>query len=178
MMYKKILIFLIACIIILGCVLITFSILSKETENVSNNVALAEVTSNTENVQHDIVQDNTNQEQENVIEKSNTLQEDNAKINDIQQNNNLESQNTVNNAVKNKKIKSEEDSSINQESKKSKDQIATDLAKNEWGEDQSVYYTIDRSSGDKYYICVRSKETTETLAEYEVDIVKKTVEIK
>ena len=42
---------------------------------------------------------------------------------------------------------------------------AIDLAKKQWGEDDSVYYTIDHQSNEIYTISVRSKSTTEQLAE-------------
>ncbi len=175
MKYKKILIFLITFIIILSCALITFIILSNNTQNVSNDT-VEENMSDTENIYQNIIQEDVNQE--NTIEDSNTSQEENIQINETKQNDATDSSDTVNNIANNEEIRSEEDTEVNEESKKNKDQIATDLAKNEWGDDESVYYTIDKSSGDKYYICVRSKATTETLAEYEVDIGKKTVEIK
>ena len=176
MKYKKILIFLIVCIIILSCSLITFTILSKETENVSKDIILNEDLFEEQNIHEDIVKENINQE--NLIEEDNTVQVDNVEKDEEGQNNKLESQNIVSDTVKSQEISSEEESQVNKESQKNKEQIATDLAKNEWGDDESVYYTIDRISGDKYYICVRSKATTETLAEYEIDIDKETVEIK
>ena len=55
---------------------------------------------------------------------------------------------------------------------------AIDLAKKQWGEDDSVYYTIDHQSNEIYTISVRSKSTTEQLAEYEVDVKEQTAVIK
>ena len=53
-----------------------------------------------------------------------------------------------------------------------------DLVKKEWGEDNSVYYTVDSNSGNIYNISVRSKATTEALIEYEVDVINKKVIMK
>ena len=60
------------------------------------------------------------------------------------------------------------------------DEAAINLVKNEWGaDDTTVYYTIDTKSGDRTYtISVRSKSTTEQLAEYDVNLADKTVVIK
>ena len=61
----------------------------------------------------------------------------------------------------------------------SKNEKEIDLAKKEWGEDDNtVYYTIDTKSNDTYTISVRSKSTTEQLAEYEVDVKEQTAVIK
>ena len=72
----------------------------------------------------------------------------------------------------------EEETKENEDTKKTKDEKAIELVKKEWGKDDSVYFTIDRIVGNKYDISVRSKKTTQTLTEYEVDISKETVEIK
>ena len=60
------------------------------------------------------------------------------------------------------------------------DEAAINLVKKEWGaDDKTVYYTIDTKSSDTTYtISVRSKSTTEQLAEYDVDLKDKTVVIK
>ena len=50
------------------------------------------------------------------------------------------------------------------------------MAKKQWGEnDSTVYYFVDRTSGNIYNISVRSKATTESLAEYEIDIKNNTI---
>ena len=55
---------------------------------------------------------------------------------------------------------------------------ALELAKKEWGEDDTVYYTIDNQSENIFSISVRSKTTTETLAEYEINVIEGTVNLK
>ena len=50
------------------------------------------------------------------------------------------------------------------------------MAKKEWGEnDSTVYYFVDREEGDIYNISVRSKETTESLIEYEINVKNNTI---
>ena len=55
---------------------------------------------------------------------------------------------------------------------------ALELAKEECGEDDSVYYTIDNQAENIYNISVRSKETTATLIEYEVNVNTQEVSVK
>ena len=61
---------------------------------------------------------------------------------------------------------------------KSDEDIAIELAKKEWGEDdKKVYYYVDEKLSDsKYVITVRSKETTAGLRDYCVNIKTKKVE--
>ena len=67
----------------------------------------------------------------------------------------------------------------NNEEEESGDEVAINLAKKEWGEDDNtVYYTIDTKSNDTYTISVRSKSTTEQLAEYDVNLKDKKVDVK
>ena len=58
------------------------------------------------------------------------------------------------------------------------DETALGLVKKEWGEDNTVYYTIDDQKDNIYTVSVRSKSTTEQLAEYEVNVKDKSVFIK
>lgn len=119
----------------------------------------------------------------NEFKKDETKKEENSI-----QSNEIEDQNSISNEENNlqgnkqskdeNKDQNEEDTGENKESQESRESKAIDLAKKEWGEDDSVYYTIDRIVGDKYDICVRSKSTTESLAEYEVDIEKNTAVLK
>ena len=55
---------------------------------------------------------------------------------------------------------------------------ALKLVKEEWGEDDTVYYYLDNQSGNKYFFSVRSKSTTASVAEYEVDVSNNTVTMK
>ena len=167
MKYKKILIFLIICIITISVALITFAFLSKDTKNEYANVALEENTSDNNIIQK-------NETDLNISDLNNTSQ-DNVTVgtNVIQDKSNKEETKKVITEEKN-----EEDNNVTKKSQKEKQDEAINLVRNNWGEDDTVYYTIDNNSGDTYDISVRSKSTTETLAEYEVDIINKTVQIK
>lgn len=52
------------------------------------------------------------------------------------------------------------------------------LTQEEWGKDDTVYYTIDNQQGNVYFITIRSKSTTASLAEYEVNILTNEVILK
>ena len=49
----------------------------------------------------------------------------------------------------------------------SKDEKAIDLAKKEWGEDDSVKFSIEEKKGSKYYVAVKRDATV--ISWYEVD---------
>ena len=55
----------------------------------------------------------------------------------------------------------------------SKDEKAIELAKKEWGEDNSVTFNIEEKDGDKYYVAVKKDATT--IKWYEVDTDKWTI---
>lgn len=173
MKYKKILIFLIGCIILLSTTIITYAILSKDVEETSANAVTNESISNTQNISENIIQNNKNDEEN---ENNNQVSEEAENLVDTDIEKNEEKQETDN---KNEQEESngEEEIKETEQSKKSKDEKVLDLVSKEWGEDESVYYTIDRNIEDKYYVSVRSKQTTQTLAEYEVDLEKETVEL-
>lgn len=166
MKYKGILVFLIFCLIVVSCALITFAIMSKDTQNVSSNI---NSTTNVKNATNEI-KDLTNISKDDLKNEANTTDENNTEADKE--------------ASKQEQSKQEDNSNTEEEiketvkSKQEKQDIAVNLTKQEWGEDDTVYYTIDREVDNIYDISVRSKSTTETLAEYEVDIVNKTVQIK
>lgn len=166
MKYKGILVFLIFCLIVVSCALITFVIMSKDTQNVSSNI---NSTTNVKNTTNEI-KDLTNISKDDLKNEANTTDENNTEADKE--------------ASKQEQSKQEDNSNTEEEiketvkSKQEKQDIAVNLTKQEWGEDDTVYYTIDREVDNIYDISVRSKSTTETLAEYEVDIVNKTVQIK
>lgn len=167
MKYKKILIFLILCLLIVSATLIAYIYLSKANLNeykendenkVNQNTNIAEnhiVAQNLSNINNTIVQ-------ENIVENINVQENDDKK----EKNENQE------------KSHIEEQSSEKEEITQDNEQIALKLVKDEWGEDDSVYYTVDRQVENIYYISVRGKANTQSLMEYEVDIEKKTVEMK
>ena len=61
----------------------------------------------------------------------------------------------------------EEESNV-EEPIQSKDEKVIDLVKKEWGQDDSVTFSIEKKNGSKYRVAVRDNSTT-VLAWYEVD---------
>ena len=122
-----------------------------------------------EEVNENIVTANQNQSEANTQkDNDNTVQESNITGQeeiDSQKDDNIN--NTTNDASDNK------DNNYSGLSNKDK---AIAMAKKEWGEsDNTVYYSVDREDGDTYNISVRSKETTESLIEYEINVKNNTV---
>ena len=114
---------------------------------------------------------------ENVIE--------NDKVDNEKDENNTASENTTEeNIVGQEELESQNEASSTENDATSDDlyagltgkEKAIAMAKKQWGEnDSTVYYFVDRTSGNIYNISVRSKATTESLAEYEIDIKNNTI---
>lgn len=115
---------------------------------------------------------NNQKNNENTVEEENTTNE----IQNSLEENTTKAENEQNQAKGEEE--SEENNNTDTNADENPDEIALNLVKKEWGEDNTVYYTIDTKSGNKYIISVRSKSTTAQLAEYEADIKEKTVIIK
>lgn len=107
-----------------------------------------------------------NQIEENEVEEQNTAKEDENITQNETEKNNVTPQ-----------IQGEEETTTDKDAEKEKTgkEKAIKLAEEEWGEDDTVYFTIDNQEGSTYFISVRSKNTTETLAEFEVNITGETV---
>ena len=115
----------------------------------------------------------TQNEVKNDVQSENTIQE-----NEVNTENTVTENTTQNQVQGEEETKPEkEDTQGNKSNENNKDK-ALKLVQEEWGEDDTVYYTIDNQSNNTYNISVRSKSTTETLAEYEVDVEDETVVIK
>lgn len=114
----------------------------------------------------------TNTNTENTLE--NTQEETNS--NENVQNSTKGEEESVANNTQNATNNNQKDGEINTE--ENNDDTAINLVKKEWGEDNTVYYSIDKHSGNIYNISVRSKSDTTQLAEYEVNLTDKTVIIK
>lgn len=56
------------------------------------------------------------------------------------------------------------------EKKENDEEKAVNIVKKDWGEDNSVYFTIEETQNEKYTISVREKDTTRTISAYEVNI--------
>lgn len=85
--------------------------------------------------------------------------------NNIEENNVVDpEQNEIANEVVNNEIKTENTESTPEEQAK---QIVID----NWGEDETVYYSYDgKDANGRYVICVREKSTTKALYRYYVDL--------
>lgn len=122
------------------------------------------------------VEDNTTDLNDNNVVNI-EINENNTINNDIPESNvigkeELESQNEVSNIGNTSSSEELNDSYAGLTGKEK----AIAMAKKQWGEnDKSVYYFIDRTNGNIYNISVRSKSTTESLAEYEIDIENNTI---
>ena len=160
MKYKVILIFLMSCIIIVSIALFTYVFLNKDITKIEENQINLNQRSQSERKKENI---NTAQIEGNIAneETNNTLENENKEENKIEEKTYIEEQN-----------------SEKETDKQDEEQMALKLVKEEWGEDESVYYTIDRNIGNMYDISVRSKANTLSLMEYEVDVENKTVKMK
>lgn len=160
--------------LIIGCALIVlFFIFTRKyivkTDESDNTINI------TSNVINNIIdqnmskEENQNELQENIIEENSSNVENNV----IEDSNNIIDNNT------NSQVQGlEEKTSANDEKIINKKDEALRLVEEEWGEDSTVYYTIDNESGNIYSISVRSKATTAVLQEYEVDVTKGIVTLK
>ncbi len=131
-----------------------------------------------------IAEENTQGSYQNEIEDQNLTQNELPVENTILEEETIEENQTntenttVNEITQNEYQGEEEETGITEEAEENKDEKALNLVKQDWGEDDTVYYTIDNQSNSIYYISVRSKSTTATLAEYEVDVNQGTAKMK
>lgn len=131
-----------------------------------------------------VAEENTQGSYQNEIEDQNLTQNELPVENTILEEETIEENQTntenttVNEITQNEYQGEEEETGIAEEVEENKDEKALNLVKQDWGEDDTVYYTIDNQSNSIYYISVRSKSTTATLAEYEVDVNQGTAKMK
>ena len=57
----------------------------------------------------------------------------------------------------------EEENNAQKEDTRSNDEKAIDLVKKQWGNDDSVTFSIEKKNGTKYYVAVKSSSSTETV---------------
>lgn len=101
------------------------------------------------------------QTSEDVFDKY--INEENTTANE-QTNQNFEASNTIQDGPKVEVVGTDEEKAIA-------------LAKNTWGaQDDSVTFNVARSDGKTFYISVNSKETTEVLAWYKINVENEEVE--
>ena len=93
--------------------------------------------------------------------------------------NKIEEENkAIENEVEEQKNENETDEANNVAANNPEEQ-AKDIVKNNWGEDDSVYYSYDGiDKNGRYIICVRDKSTTKALFWYYVDLESGTFEIE
>ena len=101
---------------------------------------------------------------QNTIESVEEEQEENTVVE--KQETPIEEENTV---VEKEEYVGEEEKEVSKEEEtyKSKDERAIELAKGEWGADDTVTFSVEEKSGSKYYVAVKSEATVITW--YEVD---------
>lgn len=167
MVNKKIVIIcsIIALIIVGGIV----GLQIKKLNEIENVGEVQETAEQNTSVNQNLATSTETENAENENEEQNITQENTSEQNQIKGEEEKEQEQTEENTA---------NTSNAEETTENKNLSAIDLAKKQWGEDDSVYYTIDHQSNEIYTISVRSKSTTEQLAEYEVDVNEQTAVIK
>lgn len=164
MVNKKIVIICSIIALVIVCGIVGFEIkklneieyVTENQEEAKQNTSSNQTLTTSNEIQNDEDEDTEqNSTQENTSEHNQIKGEEEKKQEEVQD----DTQNIVDNA-------------------KNENLSAIDLAKKQWGEDDTVYYTIDQQSNNVYTISVRSKSTTEQLTEYEVDVNEQIAVIK
>ena len=164
MVNKKVVIIctIIALIVVASIVAIKIGKL-EETEPVEENIQ--GTAQNVQEAQNTI---------KNEVEEQETIEEPNKEnevtVNETTAENKATTQNEIQGEEETKETEGIEEENTTEKALK--------LVKEEWGEDDTVYYTIDNQSNNIFNISVRSKETTATLTEYEVDVKEEKVTMK
>lgn len=165
----------------------------------SEKAEIEETISDIKDEEQNVIQDETHEVEQNENQNSTNNKETNASKNEtvnehIEENKtenknenkiNNKAENKTNNsntASKNENIAKGQEESITEQEKggnssnnESDREKALRLVKQEWGEDDTVYYTIDNQKNNIYNISVRRKSDTAAIAEYEVDVKAETV---
>ena len=165
MVNKKIVIICTIIAIIVTSIIIAIEVKKFKTENLGGEEETA-------SMPQSIMQNQI----ENEIEK-NEIEESNISENETiePENTNIEENIVEENNLPNSSYQGEEETKEDDEASVDYSEKALELAKTEWGEDDTVYFTIDNQSENIFTISVRSKTTTQTLAEYEVNVIDETV---
>lgn len=126
------------------------------TNEISVNTTIKKEENKTANIDNNAIHE---------IKESNVIgqEEKESQENENKENSNLSEENTT---------KEDNNGEISKQEGKNK---AIDMARKKWGEDDTVYYFIDRVNGNIYNVSVRSKDTTESLVEYEIDVKNNTI---
>lgn len=113
----------------------------------------SEITQTGTNIIENIKENTTKNEEKNEIEENNTIEPE---VNEIE-NNVLEDETTTELDPKEEAIQ---------------------IVKENWGEDDSVYFSYDGIQDGKHVVCVRESDTTKELYRYYVDIETGSFEIE
>lgn len=157
-MNKKIIYLIIAIALIIIAICMEQVIINRRQVSTTNSNDIIQ-----NNISEEVQKETTNTENiiENVIEDSDNSEN---KEEDIEHEENITSEVVDTETVK--KQETDREKAIN-------------LVKKKWGEDNKVYFVIDRVvSDEEYIVCVRNKSTTEALCWYKVDLKNETVEVE
>lgn len=175
MVNKKVVVIstIIALIVIAGIVTFAITKSNNYSESTENNIK----TESTNNVGNNATSNTIeNKVEENKVNE-NAISE-NAVVNNTTENKTSENNTSNNKASENKtdNNSSKKDTSKTQDNESYLRDVAISLAKKEWGEDNSVYYSVeDGSSKDEYIVSIRDSSTTAEIVTYNVNVKTKTV---
>ena len=145
----------------------------KDSQNKMNEVGINKVSIGNENSNDENRNENITSEENEIVEEKNEETTNTSNQEQIKGEEEKRTE-TTDNSAENTNLSGE-----NNNEEESGDEAAINLVKNEWGaDDATVYYTIDTQSNYTYTISVRSKSTTAQLAEYDVDLKNKKVDMK
>lgn len=116
----------------------------------------------------------------NVIEnkiENNVIEENND--NNVEDNNTINTTIDTNNENNNQVVDKDEVDKETIKKEEDKKEKAVNIVKDNWGEDETVYFSFDSiNSEGKYLVCVRDKSTTQALYWYTVNVETGTFEIE
>lgn len=163
---KKIIIAISAMIVILAIAIVLIIKLVSINKNKENEII---------EVSNDIEIDN-NKPEENVIEKNTEENEElNEIIGDDETQSGEEVNGTINTPVADSEQEIDKETFQKQETDKEK---AINIAKKDWGTDNTVYFSDEGVDNGKYRVTVRDSNTTYILREYIIDVDNETFTIK
>lgn len=162
---KLIIISLIIVIILIMTIALIFKLVLIEKDKNSNNID-----ENT-NIETNEIQENQNEINEASNEASNIVEENKNTTNEYQ--NTQTSEKSTQIADPEQEI--DKQSIQKQESNQEK---ALSIAKKDWGNNDSVYFSFEGINNDKYIIAVRDSNTTRAMRYYYIDIKQGTFTIE
>lgn len=163
---KKKLIIAISALIVIIIVIILLVIKLVSINNSKNNEI--------ENMNAEI---GGNTAEENIIEGNNIVEDNNE---EEQLSNNEEQYNEVENDIQTTPIADPEQEVDKQtiQKQESDQEKAMNIAKKDWGEDSTVYFSFEGVNNGKYTVAVREMDTTHTVRYYYINIATGTFDIE